>query len=138
MTATTAPAAPVTPAAPKVSAAVSADSEKAQNIVGTILSELTELGRLKSGKVALPKSIAVFTALIAQSEAAVADNARLRKAIAGGQIRCSRCEGEGQLWADGLAHHPSHQGATNACPNCGGSGHVYNLAGLEPAPDKKP
>ena len=36
--------------------------------------------------------------------------------------RCSRCEGEGRLWADGQAHHYSETRPTKPCPNCDGTG----------------
>ena len=37
---------------------------------------------------------------------------------------CSRCEGDGELWADGKAHYPSEQRETILCGNCGGSGRL--------------
>lgn len=39
---------------------------------------------------------------------------------------CSRCEGEGRLWADGKAHHPLEYLPTKACPECGGDGRVLS------------
>jgi hypothetical protein len=42
---------------------------------------------------------------------------------------CSRCEGEGNTWADGKVHYPSYTGPTAPCPNCGGSGEVSNNSG---------
>lgn len=43
---------------------------------------------------------------------------------------CHRCEGEGKLWADGLAHSPNWKGETISCGYCGGSGKINkgNLA----------
>lgn len=37
---------------------------------------------------------------------------------------CHRCEGEGRLWADGLAHYYDANRPTKACPECGGDGRV--------------
>ena len=39
---------------------------------------------------------------------------------------CSRCEGEGRLWADGLAHYYDPNRPTKACPNCDGTGRVWS------------
>lgn len=39
---------------------------------------------------------------------------------------CSRCEGEGQLWADGLMHYYDPNRPTKACPNCDGTGRVVS------------
>jgi len=39
---------------------------------------------------------------------------------------CSRCEGEGRLWADGKAHYPMENLPTKACPNCDGDGRVLS------------
>ena len=38
---------------------------------------------------------------------------------------CSRCEGNGKLWADGQAHSPNYGGATVLCGQCGGEGKTY-------------
>lgn len=37
---------------------------------------------------------------------------------------CQRCEGNGQLYADGKAHFPSEDAPTIHCGNCGGSGRI--------------
>lgn len=37
---------------------------------------------------------------------------------------CSRCEGNGRLYADGKAHLISENAATILCGNCGGSGRI--------------
>lgn len=37
---------------------------------------------------------------------------------------CSRCEGNGRLYADGKAHLPSENADTILCGNCGGSGRI--------------
>jgi len=39
---------------------------------------------------------------------------------------CSRCEGDGQLWADGKAHYPMCGLPTRNCPNCDGTGRVLS------------
>lgn len=38
---------------------------------------------------------------------------------------CTRCDGNGKLWADGQAHYQSYTGATINCGECGGSGRIY-------------
>ncbi len=38
---------------------------------------------------------------------------------------CQRCEGNGNLWADGQAHYPSYDGPTVNCGHCGGEGRLY-------------
>lgn len=44
---------------------------------------------------------------------------------------CSRCEGNGKLWADGQAHYPSYDGPTVNCGKCGGEGKIYpDLQGM--------
>lgn len=40
------------------------------------------------------------------------------------QNMCSRCEGCGRLWADGMAHYYDHNRPTRTCPVCGGTGLV--------------
>lgn len=49
------------------------------------------------------------------------------KAIADdeGQV-CSRCEGNGKLWADGQAHYPSEGLPTVNCGRCGGEGRIFS------------
>ena len=37
---------------------------------------------------------------------------------------CRRCEGNGNVYADGKSHYMSEGAATIACPNCGGAGHL--------------
>lgn len=37
---------------------------------------------------------------------------------------CSRCEGEGNIYADGKAHYMSENAPTILCGNCGGSGRI--------------
>ena len=37
---------------------------------------------------------------------------------------CSRCEGNGRLYADGKAHYPSENADTILCGSCGGSGRI--------------
>lgn len=37
---------------------------------------------------------------------------------------CSRCEGNGRLYADGKAHFLSENADTILCGNCGGSGRI--------------
>lgn len=39
---------------------------------------------------------------------------------------CRRCEGEGRLWADGLAHYYDANRPTKACPECDGDGRVLS------------
>ena len=39
-------------------------------------------------------------------------------------IGCSRCEGEGQLWADGKLHFATAKLPTAPCPNCCGTGEI--------------
>ena len=44
---------------------------------------------------------------------------------------CNRCEGEGELWADGKAHFATHQGEKRSCPDCGGAGAIFlSLPGI--------
>ena len=37
---------------------------------------------------------------------------------------CPRCEGEGNIYADGKAHYMSENAPTIPCGNCGGSGRI--------------
>lgn len=41
-------------------------------------------------------------------------------ARADGAADCAACEGEGEVWADGLAHSQSYRGPSMPCPSCGG------------------
>lgn len=48
----------------------------------------------------------------------------LEKALEG--ETCFKCEGDGQLWADGKAHTPGSKIQTVNCYGCGGCGLVFN------------
>jgi len=49
--------------------------------------------------------------------------------IAGTEVStCHRCEGNGLLWADGMAHPALYQGRTVPCGECGGTGNVVNTS----------
>ena len=54
----------------------------------------------------------------------------LEKVIEENQDLCSRCEGNGKLWADGQSHFHHYEGRTILCGECGGSGYIQggNLA----------
>lgn len=44
---------------------------------------------------------------------------------------CSRCEGNGAVYADGKAHYMSEHAPSKPCPECDGSGkHFGDMAGL--------
>lgn len=44
-------------------------------------------------------------------------------------LGCSRCEGEGQVYADGKAHYCSEHFPTTDCPSCDGTGKVCSECG---------
>lgn len=43
---------------------------------------------------------------------------------------CARCEGNGQLYADGKRHWPSEHARAMDCPACGGTGRLCMSCGM--------
>jgi len=66
--------------------------------------------------------------IVTKYDALKALNDRLKEALK--QIRdletecCPRCEGNGNIYADGKAHYMSENAPTIPCGNCGGSGRI--------------
>lgn len=82
-------------------------------------------GRYEKGDKELQIKVRKLCGIIDRAEAARKDLLEALKQIRDLETECChRCEGEGNLYADGKAHYMSENAPTIPCGSCGGSGRI--------------